>query len=130
MLEEQGEQLGGTGQPAEGDRAHLVGSGVGVARSQDLGDPSDSGLHPHRVAGLDAGDHRAEAVLVGPARGDVAAAELGLDLLLVPRGVGLDDLGLGDGEHPSTRLTRDDPRDRPVDHAGRPRESLATRRAM
>ncbi len=61
VLQQQREQLGGPGQPAERDRPQLVGTGLGVARRQDLGHPGDDGLDPDRVAGLDAGDDRPPA---------------------------------------------------------------------
>ena len=98
------EEFGGAGQPAERDRPELVGGGVGVAGREDFGDPGHGGLDPDRVAGLDPGDQGPQPVLVGARGGHVAASAFGLDPLVVQGGVGLDDLRLGDREHPATGL--------------------------
>ena len=89
MLEEQLQQLGRPGEVAEGDGADLVGRGVRVEGSDDLGNPDDRCLHPDGITRLDAGDHGAEPELVGATHADVAPCALGLDALvgLVP-GVG------------------------------------------
>ena len=117
VLEQQLEELGGAGQPPERDRPDLVRGGVGVTRGEDLGDPGHGGLDPDRVPGLDAGDHGAQPVLVGPRRGHVTPAAFGLDPLLVQGRVGLDDLGLRHRQHPAGGLPADDPRHRPVHDA-------------
>ena len=97
-LEQQDEQVGGAGQPAEGDRAEQVAGGAGVlgAGGEDLGDPGDHGVDPGGVAGADAGDDVAQPGLVGAGQRDVAAALLGAASGVVGGLVGLDDLGLGD----------------------------------
>ena len=109
VLEQQGEELGGSGEPPEGEGAELVGAGVGVAGGQDLPDPVHDRVHRDGVAGLEAGDEGAEAVLVGAAEADVPAAAFGLAPLFVEVGVGLDDLGFGDLEHPSDAFGGDEP---------------------
>ena len=115
VLEEQGEELGGAGEPAEGEGAELLGERFGVTRGDDLGDAVDDRVDRDGVAGLEAGDEGAQAELVGAAEADVAAAALGIAALLVQLGVGLDDLGLGDLEHAARRLGGDHPRHRAVD---------------
>ncbi|MET0523747.1 MAG: hypothetical protein ABWZ91_03035, partial [Nocardioides sp.] len=65
VFEEQGEQLGGAGQPGEGEGAQLVGAGLGVARRDDLPDAVHDRIDRGGVTGLEAGDEGAQAVLVG-----------------------------------------------------------------
>ena len=115
MLEQELQQLGGPGQEPEGDRAQLVVARVRVERREDLGDALHGRVDPDRIPGLDPRDDRTEAELVGAAEADVASGALGLGALVVEVGVGLDDLGLGDGEDPTARLVGDDPRDGRVD---------------
>ena len=109
MLEQEREQLSGPREPAEREGAELVGAGVGVEGFDDLRDAVDGGVDGDGVAGLELGDEGAQAVLVGAAEAEVAASALGLAPLLMEVGVGLDDLGLGDLEHPSGRLAGDHP---------------------
>ena len=116
MVEEQREQLGGSRQPPERDRAELIGAGLRMPWGDDLDDPRQGRLDPHDVAGLAAGDHGAQAELVGARGGHVAPAAFGLDPGLVQLRVGLDDLGLGDLQHPAPGLVGDHPRDCLVDH--------------
>ena len=133
VLQEQGEELGGAREPAEGQGAELVGAGPGMPRRDDLAHPVDDRVDGGSVAGLEAGDQGAQAELIGAAQADVAPAPLRLAPLLVERGVGLDDLGLRDLEDPTDRLGRDHAGDRRVDDAdpveSQVAESLAMRRA-
>ena len=115
MFEQEGEELGGAGEPAEGEGAELLGERFGVARGDDLGDAVDDRVDRDGVACLEAGDEGAQAELVGAAEADVAAASLGIASLLVELAVGLDDLGLGDLEHAARRLGGDHPRHGTVD---------------
>ncbi len=99
---EKRQQLLRAGEPAEGDRAQLVAGGaLGVVGGDEVGDPLEQGVDPHRVARRDAGDDVAQTLLVGLREGDVATAALGLGLGGMGGRVGLDDLGLGDGQHPA-----------------------------
>ena len=115
MLEQQGEELGGAGEPPEGEGTELVGAGVRVEGLDDLPDAVDDGVDGDRVAGLEARDEDAQAVLVGAAETDVAPAPLGLAPLLVQFGVGLDDLRLGDLEDPTDGFGGDESGDCAVD---------------
>ena len=115
VFEQEGEELGGAGEPAERDGAELVGAGVGVAGRDDLADAVHDGVHGGRVAGFESGDEGAQAVLIGAAEADVAAPAFGFAPLVVQLGVGLDDLGLGDREDPAGGLGGDHPGDRGVD---------------
>ena len=117
MLQQQGEELGGAGEPSEGEGAELVGAGVGVAGREDLADPVHDGVHGDRVAGFEAGDEGAQSVLVRAAEADVAAPALRFAPFVVQLGVGLDDLGLGDCEDAPGRLGGDHPGHRGVDDA-------------
>ena len=125
-LQEQLEELGGAGQPAERDRPQLVRRSVRVAWGDDLGDPGHGGLDPDRVTGLDPADHGAQPELVGARGRDVAAAAFGLDAFVVQGRVGLDDLGLGHGEDPAGGLAADDPGHRPVHDPDRRRAGGGT----
>ncbi len=117
---EQGQQLVGTAQPPEGDRAQLVAGGaLGVVARDQVGDPLEQGVHPHGVAVGDASDDMTQPVLVGAGEGDIATAALRLHLGRVGRGVGLDDLGSGHVEHPAGRLGGDDRGHGSVDEADR-----------
>ena len=73
--QEQLEDLGGAGQPAQGDRAELVAAGLGVAVGDQVGDPVDHGVDPDRVAGGRRGRSGAAARTrrSGTARRSVAA---------------------------------------------------------
>ena len=95
VFEQQGEELGRAGEPAEGEGAELLGERFGVARGDDLGDAMDDRVDRDGVTCLEARDEGAQADLVGAPEPDVAAAALGLAPLLVELGVGLDDPGLG-----------------------------------
>ena len=108
VLEQEPEQLGGPGEPPEREGAQQVARGVGVFGSlgEDVGDPADHGVDVRRVARGDPGDDVAQPGLVGPGQGHEPAALLGLDLRLVGGGVGLDDLGLDDAQHPARGLAR------------------------
>ena len=78
------------------------------ALGEEVGDALEHGVDPGRVAGGDAGDEVLQPVLVGASEADVPLRRLLLGpLLLVGRQVGLDDLGLRDGEHSPGRLTHD-----------------------
>ena len=115
VLQQQGEELGGAGEPSEGEGAELVGAGVGVAGREDLADPVHDGVHGDRVAGFESGDEGAQSVLVRAAEADVAAPALRFAPFVVQLGVGLDDLGLGDCEDAPGRLGGDHPGDGGVD---------------
>ena len=99
---EQGEQVFGTSEPAEGLGAQRVAGGVvGEARCEQVGDAFEHGVDPHGVARLDPGDEVAQPELVGLGEGGVAAAELLGEEASVALGVGLDDLGADDVEEPA-----------------------------
>ena len=85
VLDQQPEQLRRAGQPAERDRAQLLGGGVRVQRRDDLRDAGHDGLDPHDVTGLAAGDEGAQPELVGARGRHVAPASLGLHALVVER---------------------------------------------
>jgi hypothetical protein len=95
----------------------FVGAGVEVAGGDDLGDAVHGGVDCGGVAGFEAGDEGAQAVLVGAAQAEVAAAAFGLAAFVVQGGVGFDDLGLGDGQDPAGGFGGDQPGDRGVHHA-------------
>ena len=125
-LEEQGEQLGGAGQPPERQRAELVaadlGRGLGAqlgAAGQHVGDPVQHRVHPDRVAGLDPGDHQPQPVLVAARQGHVPAAALLLEPRPVRGPVDLDHLGLGQLDHLRRRLPHDRLGHRGVHHRRR-----------
>ena len=127
VLEQEPEQLGGSGEPPEREGAQQVAGGVGVFGSpgEDVGDPADHGVDVRRVARGDPGDDVAQPGLVGPGQGHEPAALLGLDLRLVGGGVGLDDLGLDDAQHPARGLARERGRGGGVDHRDRGRGQVA-----
>jgi hypothetical protein len=52
VLDEEGEQLSGPGEPGEGEGAELVGVGLGVERGDDLRDAVHDGVDGGGVAGL------------------------------------------------------------------------------
>ena len=114
MLEQQGEELGGAGEPPERECAELVGAGVGVTGRDDLADAVHDRVDGDRVAGFESGDEGAQSVLIGPAEPEVAPSALCLAPLVVQLGVGLDDLRFGDGEDASGCFGRDHPGDRGV----------------
>jgi hypothetical protein len=116
VLEQEPEDLGGTGQPAQGDRAQLVTTGVWMPVEDRLGHPVDHGVDPDRVTGLDPGDQVAQPELVGAREGDEPAAALRLDPGGVRGRVGLDHFGLTDLPHPSRRLSGYRLGHRGVDH--------------
>jgi hypothetical protein len=90
---EQLEQLGGAGQPAEGDRPQLVAAGVlRMAGRDEVGDPLQHRVDPDGVTRSHAGDDVAEAVLVGLGQCDVAPAALSVCPGCMGDGVCLDDL--------------------------------------
>jgi hypothetical protein len=113
--DEQGEELGGAGEQAEGQGVQLVAGQVRVLGGEQVGCPGEGGVDPDGVAGVDLGDDHPQAVLVGAGQGDVAAAGGGGDLLGVRGGVGLDDLGLRELEDPAGGLGADRLGDRGVD---------------
>jgi hypothetical protein len=122
-LQQQREQLGGAGQPAERQGPEQVPGGTVVLRAggEDLGHPGEGGVHPGRVAGGHPGDDVAQPGRVGARQRDVAAPLLLPAALVVRRPVGLDDLGLGDRDHAAGRLPGDRGRHRlvdQVDHVG------------
>ena len=88
-----------------------------MQRLDDLGDSGDGGIDPHCVTRFDSGDQSAQAVLVGAGEPDIAAESLGFGKLFVQVRIGLDDLGLGDREHPAAGLASDDTRDRGIHDA-------------
>ena len=92
VLQQQPQQVGGPGQPAERLGSGLVPAQLGVLGGEDLGDPGDRGVDPDRVAGADPGDHGAQPGLVGAGQGDVAARSFVGARCGVEVGVGLDDL--------------------------------------
>ena len=100
---------------------------------EDVGDPVEQRVEPGGVAGGDAGDDPAVAVLVAAGQGGVAAVPLDLAAHRVGLGVGLDDLGLGDlqdrggGVAGDARATARSTS--PTRSAGRARDSEATLRA-
>ena len=102
---EQGGDVFGVGQPAQGDRAELVaGAAVGqvgdqlAAGVQGVGDPVHDRVEPDRVGRDHRRDHGAQPVLVGRGDRDIAAAQPGVPLFLGGLGVGFHHLGLGDGQ--------------------------------
>jgi len=78
VVKEKLEEVGGTGQPAQGQRAEfVVRVVVTVLDREDVGDPVDQRVEPGGVAGGGAGDDVAIAVLVGTRDADVAAVSVG-----------------------------------------------------
>ena len=76
-------------------------------------------VHVGGVAGGDPGDHVPQPGLVGPGQRHEPAVLRGLHLRRVGGGVGLDDLGLHDGQHPGRALPGDRRRGRGVDQPHR-----------
>lgn len=119
VLEQERSELGRAGQPAEREGAEQVGGCPVVLRpgGEDLGDPGDRRVDPGGVTAGDPGDHGAQPDRVGPGQGDMAPVLLGAAALLMGGPVGLDDLGLGDRDHPRRRLPGDRPGHGVVDQA-------------
>ena len=130
VLEQEPEELGGSGEPPEGEGAQQVAGGVGVFGSlgEDVGDPAEHGVDVGGVARGDPGDDVAQPGLVGAGQGHEPAPLLGLDLGPVGGGVGLDDLGLDDAQHPARGLAGERGRGGGVDHRDRGRGQLAGHR--
>ncbi|GAB3773067.1 hypothetical protein GCM10028867_07210 [Nocardioides pacificus] len=114
-FEEELEEFGGASQPAERLGAEQVAASVGVAGGEDVGDAVHGGVDPGGVAGGDPGDHVAQAGGVGAGQGHVAPCLFGRDPFGVRGGVGLDDLGRADRQHPRGRLGGHTGRDRGID---------------
>ncbi|GAA1477328.1 hypothetical protein GCM10009623_17740 [Nocardioides aestuarii] len=116
VVDEELDQLGGAGEPAEGAGAELVAVVVvTVLDGQDVGDPVDHRVDPDRVAGVDAGDDGPQPELISAGQRDVAAVLLGLAAHGVGLGVGLDDLGGRDLQHRGGGVAGDRCRHGPVD---------------
>ncbi len=82
-----------------------------------MGDLVEGGVDPGAVSGVDARVQGAGAVGVGVADGDHPVAALCFEAAVVGGGVGLDDLGLGQGEDPGGCLGGGGVGDRGVDEA-------------
>ena len=111
VFEEELEQLGGPGQPPERQRPQQVTRCLGVLGTpgEDVCDPGDHGVDVDGVAGGDAGDHVSQPDRVRPRQGHEPAVPGFLEPCGVGGGVGLDDLGLDQGDHPGRGLGADRP---------------------
>ena len=111
MVEEEFEEVGGSGEPPERHGAELVDVVVGpMGLGEDVGDSLDHGVDPGGVAGGDAGDDVAVAEFVGAGEFHVPLPPFGLFAGGVGFGVGFDDRGL--------RGLQDAGGGMPADHAG------------
>ncbi|WP_442940045.1 hypothetical protein [Nocardioides sp. B-3] len=118
VLEQQLEQVGRSGEPAEGEGAELVAVVVvAVGGGEDVGDAVGQGVDPDGVAVEDAGDDGAVAGVVGAGQGDVAAVSFECEAGGLVVGVGLDGLGAGELEDGGGGLCGDSSGDRAVDDA-------------
>ena len=109
VLEQQCQQRGRAGEPAEGDREHLVAVGLRVTRREYLGHPRHRGLDPDRVAGHHPRDHGPQPGLVRAAEPDETTPPLRLHPFCVQAGSSADDRGLGHLEHTARGLAADGP---------------------
>ncbi|MDT0186401.1 hypothetical protein Q9S36_40070 [Microbacterium sp. ARD31] len=116
MVQKEFQQVGGSGEPAQGEGAELV-TVVVVAhrRGKDVGDPVDHGVEPGGVTRGDTGDEVTVAELVGARERHVALVARALALGAVGLGIGLDHLRASDLEDRGGCVPGDGLADRPVD---------------